>query len=74
VLLGWFGETREATIYNLVFNIAFLVVLPRTAINILFAPTISSLFTLGDQMTLQDLVTKAASWTLRFASRSCWLK
>jgi hypothetical protein len=57
-LLSWFGETREAGIYNLAFNIAFLVVLPRTAINILFAPTISSLFTLRDQ------VAKAASWTL----------
>jgi O-antigen/teichoic acid export membrane protein len=64
VLLGWFGETKEAGIYTLAFNIAFLVVLPRTAINTLFAPTISSLFTRKDQATLQALVTKAASWTL----------
>jgi O-antigen/teichoic acid export membrane protein len=64
VLLGWLGETREAGIYNLAFNIAFLVVLPRAAINTLFAPTISSLFTRRDQVTLQALVTKAASWTL----------
>jgi O-antigen/teichoic acid export membrane protein len=64
VLLGWFGETREAGIYSLAFNISFLVVLPRTAINTLFAPTISSLFTRRDQVTLQGLVTKAASWTL----------
>jgi O-antigen/teichoic acid export membrane protein len=64
VLLGWFGETREAGIYSLAFNIAFLVVLPRAAINTLFAPTISSLFTRRDQVTLQALVTKAASWTL----------
>jgi O-antigen/teichoic acid export membrane protein len=64
VLLGWFGETREAGIYSLAFNIAFLVVLPRAAINTLFAPTISSLFTRSDQVTLQALVTKAASWTL----------
>jgi O-antigen/teichoic acid export membrane protein len=64
VLLGWFGETREAGIYSLAFNIAFLVVLPRTAINTLFAPTISSLFTRRDQVTLQALVTKAASWSL----------
>ncbi len=67
VLLGWFGETRDAGIYNLAFNIAFLVVLPRTAINTLFAPTISSLFTRKDQVTLQALVTKAASWTLSAA-------
>jgi O-antigen/teichoic acid export membrane protein len=64
VLLGWFGETKEAGIYSLVFNIAFLVVLPRAAINTLFAPTISSLFTRRDQVTLQALVAKSASWTL----------
>jgi O-antigen/teichoic acid export membrane protein len=64
VLLGWFGETREAGIYSLVFNIAFLVALPRTAINTLFAPTISSLFTRNDRATLQTLVTKATLWTL----------
>ena len=64
VLLGWFGETREAGIYSLAFNISFLVVLPRTAINTLFAPTISSLFTRNDRATLQALLTKSASWTL----------
>ena len=64
VMLGWFGDTREAGIYSLVFNIAFLVALPRTAINTLFAPTISSLFTGNDRVTLQALVTKAALWTL----------
>ena len=64
VLLGWLGETREAGIYSLAFNISFLVVLPRAAINTLFSPTISSLFTRKDQVTLQALVTKAASWTL----------
>jgi O-antigen/teichoic acid export membrane protein len=64
VLLGWMGDTRDAGIYSLVFNIAFLVALPRTAINTLFAPTISSLFTGNDRVTLQALVTKAALWTL----------
>jgi O-antigen/teichoic acid export membrane protein len=64
VLLGWFGETREAGIYSLAFNISFLVMLPRAAINTLFAPTISSLFTRKDQVTLQALVTKAALWSL----------
>ncbi|MGB3487211.1 MAG: oligosaccharide flippase family protein [Xanthobacteraceae bacterium] len=67
VLLGWFGETRDAGIYSLVFNIAFLVVLPRTAINTLFAPTISSLFAGNDRATLQALVTKATLWTLGIA-------
>lgn len=67
VLLGWFGETKDAGIYSLVFNIAFLVMLPRTAINTLFAPTISSLFVGNDRATLQALVTKAALWTLGIA-------
>jgi len=67
MLLGWFGETREAGIYSLAFNVAFLVALPRTAINILFAPTISGLFTRRDQAALQALVTTAASWTLSAA-------
>jgi O-antigen/teichoic acid export membrane protein len=64
VLLGWFGETTQAGVYSLAFNIAFLVVLPRAAVNTLFAPTISSLFARKDHATLQALVTQAASWTL----------
>lgn len=64
VLLGWMGDTRNAGIYALAFNIAFLVVLPRTAVNALFAPTVSDLFVRNDQAALQGLVTKAASWTL----------
>jgi O-antigen/teichoic acid export membrane protein len=64
LLLGWFGETRQAGIYSLAFNIAFLVVLPRTAINTLFAPAISSLFTRRDQAAIQALVTTTASLTL----------
>ena len=64
VLLGWMGDTRDAGIYALAFNIAFLVVLPRTAVNALFAPTVSDLFVRNDRAALQGLVTKAASWTL----------
>jgi O-antigen/teichoic acid export membrane protein len=64
MLLGWLGETREAGIYALAFNIAFLVVLPRTAVNIVFAPTISDLFARQDRAMLQVLVARAASWTL----------
>lgn len=64
LLLGWFGETREAGIYNLVFSVALLVVLPRTAINILFAPTISSLFARRDRASLQGLVATAGALAL----------
>ena len=69
ILLGWFGQTKDAGIYSLVFNIAFVVALPRIAINTLFAPTISSLFARKDQAMLQALVTTAASWTL--AASAC---
>jgi O-antigen/teichoic acid export membrane protein len=64
LLLGWFGDTRSAGIYNLAFNIAFVAALPRTAVNTLFAPTISSLFARKDQAMMQLLCARAASWTL----------
>jgi O-antigen/teichoic acid export membrane protein len=64
LLLGWFGDTRSAGIYNLAFNIAFVAALPRTAVNTLFAPTISSLFVRKDQSMMQLLCARAASWTL----------
>lgn len=64
ILLGWFGDTRTAGIYSLAFNIAFVVGLPRVAINTLFAPTISSLYARNEQAMLQKLVTTTALWTL----------
>ncbi len=68
ILLGWFGDTNAAGIYSLAFNIAFVVALPLVAINTLFAPTISGLFARNEQVTLQKLITKAASWTLAASS------
>ena len=64
VLLGWFGQTTEAGIYALAFNIAFLTALPRAAVNTLLAPAISDLFTRGDRNALQALATRSALWTL----------
>ena len=64
LLLGWLGDTNGAGVYSLVFNIAFVVALPRTAVNTLFAPTISSLFARNDWTTLQVLVARTAAWTL----------
>ncbi len=61
LILGWFGNTKDAGIYSLVFSIAFVAVLPRTALNTLFAPAVSSLFTRKDQTALQDLVASATS-------------
>lgn len=64
LLLGWSGQTTDAGIYGLAFNIAFLAALPRTAVNTLFAPTISHLFARKDQAMLQVLVSTSALWTL----------
>jgi O-antigen/teichoic acid export membrane protein len=64
LLLGWFGDTKTAGIYSLAFNIAFVVALPRVAINTLFAPTISGLFAKNEHVMLQKLITTAAWWTL----------
>jgi O-antigen/teichoic acid export membrane protein len=64
LLLGWSGHTTDAGIYGLAFNIAFLAALPRTAVNTLFAPTISHLFARKDQAMLQVLVSTSALWTL----------
>ncbi len=64
LLLGWTGHTTDAGIYGLAFNIAFLAALPRTAVNTLFAPTISHLFARKDQAMLQVLVSTSALWTL----------
>jgi O-antigen/teichoic acid export membrane protein len=68
ILLGWMGDTKAAGIYSLASNIAFVVALPRIAVNTLFAPTISGLFARSDQVMLQVLITTAASWTLIAAS------
>lgn len=64
ILLGWLADTKSAGIYSLVFNIAFVVALPRLAVNTLFAPTVSSLYARNDMQTMQALVAQAALWTL----------
>jgi O-antigen/teichoic acid export membrane protein len=64
LLLGWIGDTKAAGVYSMVFNIAFVVALPRTAINILFAPAIAGLYARNDRIMLQALVARAAAWTL----------
>lgn len=64
LLLGWIGDTKSAGVYSVAFNIGFVVTLPRAAINTLFAPTVSALFTQKNQAILQVLITKSALWTL----------
>jgi O-antigen/teichoic acid export membrane protein len=64
VLLGWMVDPKEAGIYALAFNIAFAVLLPRTAVNALLAPAISDLFVRNERAALRAIVAKAALWTL----------
>ena len=69
VLLGWSGHTTEAGIYALVFNLAAVVVLPRVAINALYAPLVADLTVRGDRAALQYATTRTGVWT--FVSALC---
>ncbi|MDR3531281.1 MAG: polysaccharide biosynthesis C-terminal domain-containing protein [Rhodopila sp.] len=60
MLLGSAGHITDAGIYALAFNLTFIVTLPRSAINALFAPMIADLFVRNDRTALQLLITKAA--------------
>jgi len=64
VVLGWLGDTRGAGLYSLAFNIAFVVALPRIAINAVYAPAISDLFVRKRETELQALIAKASFLTL----------
>jgi O-antigen/teichoic acid export membrane protein len=64
VLLGWFGLVRDAGVYSLASNVALLVLLPRMALNALFAPLVADLFARGDRAGLRALIVRTAWWTL----------
>lgn len=64
LMLGWVGETKSAGIYGLAFSIAFLSVMPRTAVETLFAPAIARLYAARQFAELQTLVVRAASWSM----------
>ena len=64
VLLGWSGQAVSAGVYALTFNLAMTAMLPRTAVNALFAPLVSELWARGDRPALQFVVTRTALWTL----------
>ncbi|MCU4181747.1 polysaccharide biosynthesis C-terminal domain-containing protein [Bosea sp. BH3] len=64
IVLGWFGDTRAAGIYSLAFNMAFVVALPRVAINTLFAPTIAGLFARNEHDMLRSLIATTARWSM----------
>ncbi len=64
VLLGWFGLVRDAGVFSLASNIALMVLLPRMALNALFAPLVADLFARGDRVALRALIVRTAWWTL----------
>jgi O-antigen/teichoic acid export membrane protein len=64
LLLGWIGETKNAGIYGLAFSIAFLAILPRSAIATMFAPAIARLYAHQQFAELQALILRAAIWSL----------
>jgi O-antigen/teichoic acid export membrane protein len=64
ILLGWSGQTIAAGVYALTFNLAMTAMMPRTAVNALFAPLVSELWARGDRPALQFVVTRTALWTL----------
>lgn len=64
LVLGLRGNTLDAGIFAVAFNIAALTVLPRMAIANLFAPTVSELYSKGDTAGLQALVAQASSLCL----------
>jgi O-antigen/teichoic acid export membrane protein len=68
LVLGLRGNTVEAGIYAVAFNVAVLTVLPRMAIANLFAPTVSELYARRDMAALQALLAKAASLSLLASS------
>jgi O-antigen/teichoic acid export membrane protein len=64
ISLGLIGNTRDAGIFFVAFNIALLTALPRMAVATVFAPTVSELFARGDQAGLQAVAAKAACLSL----------
>lgn len=69
VLLGWAGQTTAAGVYALVFNLAIMVMLPRMAVNALYAPLVSDLMARDDRPALQFATTRTGVWT--FVSALC---
>ncbi len=68
LILGLNDMHTEAGIYGLVFAMAMLVVLPRTAIDTLFAPTIARLHAEGQNSEVQNIVRRAALLSLLAAA------
>lgn len=60
LVLGLIGNNQDAGVYALVFNISLLVLLPRTAIDTLFAPMIARLHAEGRRDDLHAAALRGA--------------
>ncbi len=60
LVLGLLGNTQDAGVFALVFNLSLLVLLPRTAIDTLFAPMIARLDAEGRREDLRAAVLRGA--------------
>jgi O-antigen/teichoic acid export membrane protein len=64
LMLGWFTDSANIGIYSVASRAAQASAFAVTAINTIFAPTISVLFGRGNIAGLQEVVTTAAWWSL----------
>jgi O-antigen/teichoic acid export membrane protein len=69
LLLGFAGASRDAGIFALVFNMGLLVVLPRTAVDTIFAPTVARLYAEKKYAEMQRMVVRAS--LLSFVGAAC---
>jgi O-antigen/teichoic acid export membrane protein len=64
LMLGWFTDSADIGIYSVASRAAQASAFALTAINTIFAPTISVLYGRGNIAGLQEVVTTAAWWSL----------
>lgn len=67
--LGLAGSTRNAGVFAAAYSMSCVTALPRMAVATAFAPTVSALYTQGDQVRLQSLSAKATG--LSFLGTAC---
>jgi O-antigen/teichoic acid export membrane protein len=64
LMLGFAGTSRDAGIFALVFNMGLLVVLPRTAVDTIFAPAIARLYAEERYAEVQSMIVRASMLSL----------
>lgn len=68
LMLGFASASQDAGIFALVFNMGLLVVLPRTAVDTIFAPAIARLYAEGKYAEMQSMVVRASLLSLSGAA------